>query len=374
MDASLHLEPRATPSAPAATYALYRDARYFAGLDLLRAVSILAVIWHHTMADAFSAPITRMGHHGVTLFFAISGFLIVTLILREKARTGTFSIRAFYIRRTLRIFPLYYLTLALYLGLVVLLEPDPASRAQFFANLVHFATFTTNWALEPDGRRVIFYFAWSLAAEEQFYLVWPWLERTTTGRVPLIFGLGMVALSPDFFGALGGDAGAAGPLYALSRFPAAIGLGVVLAHVLHDPRLFGAASRLLGQRGSALAVATVLAVALSSNGALGLAEPAVIDLLAAALVASLVIRPDHDFAWLSGIRPLVHIGVVSYGLYLTHMIAVHIVKKLYGVLGLHSRLALFAGAVLAGTLIASLSYRTFERYFLDLKGRLGANT
>ena len=81
------------PAGPAQTgsrvaHAAFLATPYFATLDVLRAAAIVAVIWHHTAMSAFPAGLAHEGHHGVTLFFAISGFLIVTLLLREKSRTG----------------------------------------------------------------------------------------------------------------------------------------------------------------------------------------------------------------------------------------------------------------------------------------------
>ena len=163
-------------------HAEFRATRYFSSLDVLRAFAILAVIWHHTAASAFDSALGHKGYHGVTLFFAISGFLIVTLLLREKAATGSVAMLPFMIKRALRILPLYYATLLLYVIVVALLERDPVARGQFMANLPAFATFTSNWFVAIDAPRVIFYFAWSLAAEEQFYLIWPWIERARLGR------------------------------------------------------------------------------------------------------------------------------------------------------------------------------------------------
>lgn len=93
-----------------------------------------------------------------------------TLLLRERERNSKIDLKAFYIRRSLRIFPLYYGVLFLYMVLVSVLERDSTAGQAFFNNLIYFATYTSNLFVPLDGR-VIFYFAWSLAAEEQFYLM-----------------------------------------------------------------------------------------------------------------------------------------------------------------------------------------------------------
>src|ERR1019366_10367174 len=113
----------------------------------------------------------------------ISGFLITTLLLREKSEFGKISLKKFYLRRTLRIFPAYYLTLGLFL--IACIVP-PALRGEpltiYLHNLPSFITYTSNWFVYPGGAtvggqpgRVIFVAAWSLATEEQFYLFWPWV-------------------------------------------------------------------------------------------------------------------------------------------------------------------------------------------------------
>ncbi len=352
-------------------HAAFRAASYFATLDVLRAIAILAVVWHHTGVLAYSGHLSHQGYHGVTLFFAISGFLIVTLLVREKSATGDISIRNFMIKRALRILPLYYATLLIYVGVVALLERDAAAKAQFLANLPAFATFTSNWFVGADAPRVIFVFAWSLAAEEQFYLIWPWIERARFGRR---FGLAVacaaVALSPSFAGALW-QSSEPQPfvLQALSRLPAAIGLGAILAHLLHDRATFRWLAPVLGRRGSGLVITALLSLALTGAIDLGRAEPAAVALLCMALVGACVIRPDNDLACLARIPGVVHIGVVSYGLYLLHMLSANGVKMLGAPLGFNTG-ALWFGATLAVALaLASLSHATFERWMLGLRTR-----
>src|SRR4051812_5258390 len=233
--------------AGAAAYAAFQRTRFFGSLDGLRAISILGVIWFHTV------PMPRdtlrgQGNQGVTLFFAISGFLIVTLLLRSKQATGTFSLPQFWGRRMLRIFPVYYAVLAVYCGLVWKLESDPAAKQAFFANVPAFATFTSNWLVNLDNPRVIFYFAWSLAAEEQFYLLWPFIERVGRGMRPLLVAVGVLAATQALVGIAGGAAMREQLGWKiLTSIPAAILLGVILAHLLHQPKTFRRLWVLAGQ-------------------------------------------------------------------------------------------------------------------------------
>ncbi|HLY42606.1 MAG TPA: acyltransferase [Terracidiphilus sp.] len=143
-------------------------------LDGLRAVSIAIVILSHTKsllpAALVNSGLFRYsiggGLHGVQVFFVISGYLITTLLLREFDRTGDISLRRFYARRTLRIFPPFYIYLGVLAALwVARLAPEDPST--FLAA----ATCTIIYHPNPQGWLVEH--AWSLSIEEQFYLLWP---------------------------------------------------------------------------------------------------------------------------------------------------------------------------------------------------------
>lgn len=113
------------------SFSRFQAQQRFASLDGLRAFSILGVIWHHTAASVHGPFLGHVGAEGVSLFFAISGFLITTLLLREQRRQGQVDLKAFYVRRSLRIFPLYYATLALYVLTVWVLERHSAVGRAF---------------------------------------------------------------------------------------------------------------------------------------------------------------------------------------------------------------------------------------------------
>jgi peptidoglycan/LPS O-acetylase OafA/YrhL len=349
-------------------HARYRAQRLFGSLDGLRAVSILAVIWHHTAAAAHAGGIWTQGNKGVTLFFVISGFLIVTLLLRTKDKHGAIAVGRFWGRRMCRIFPIYYVVLALYVIGVVVLEYDPAMRTAFFANLPAFATFTSNWLVNLDAPRVIFFFAWSLAAEEQFYLVWPWIERVCTStRAVLVAGAALAVTQLVSF--VTGTATAA-PLWSriVTSIPAGILLGVMLAHALHSARGFRLAWACCGRWWSAPVFAVGVLLALSVAPLLGenlgglLAAVAMVP-----FVGSCVIREDNGLAvWLQ-LRPLAWIGTVSYGMYLLHMLSVNGVKAVAAWVGITSPHLTFVLGALVAVGLASASYCSLEKFFLRRK-------
>jgi peptidoglycan/LPS O-acetylase OafA/YrhL len=338
-------------------YDAYRGTRVFASLDGLRCLSILAVIWHHCgwVSQPWAAhwSIFHMGYRGVDLFFVISGFLITTLLLRERQETGGVSFREFWMRRALRIFPLYYTVVALYALTVFLFERQSAAGEAFFGNLPFFLTYTSNWFIQLDGR-VIFYFAWSLATEQQFYLVWPAIEKTFGAMaIPLV--VGSILLVRQAVETWAPDSPWATMI--VSIHPAILG-GVLLAHVLHDPKGYAIAAKTMGQKwfGPAALVAVVVALSLEQRWMIW----ASMTLLVGAAVA----REDHLLTFLRW-RPLAYLGTISYGMYLLHLLCHNVVKRALPGLEL-----LWLPATIALTaLVAGLSFRYYESHFLRLKKR-----
>ncbi len=345
-------------------HAEYRARRTFGSLDALRAFSIVAVIWHHTAAHPDFEPSTR-GFLGVDLFFVLSGFLIVTLILRERDTTGTISLRDFYIRRSLRIFPIYYLLLGAF-ALAFWVKPG-ANAEPYFQALPYYLTYTANWTHIATIMSV----AWSLAAEEQFYLVWPPIERYLRKLwLPVLVVL-LVINQLINFGLIWESLG---DLEILQVTFTPILLGVLLAHVLHDPRGYRIMGRVLGSRGASL-VTFVLVIGLSTAipGDVSGLPRLLIHLAMVALVASVVIREDHLLTPLMRTRPLLSIGMVSYGMYLYHTVVRHVVFEVFG----EAIPSLFLKFVLTTALtwvIAKLSFHLIEKRFLALKHRFAAKT
>ena len=157
---------------PSPSHKDYLACRYFAGLDGLRCLSITAVVWHHCL-PANSSGIATRGFLGVDLFFVLSGYLIVTLLLREKDRKGHISLKDFWLRRILRLVPAYYLALALLMLTYLVFKPNAPATAELLKSLPIYALYLSNW-FSPQVPNLGP--TWSLATEEQFYLVWPILE------------------------------------------------------------------------------------------------------------------------------------------------------------------------------------------------------
>lgn len=154
------------------------------GPDILRSLAILLVMLVHLPLNATPGVLVTVreyGWLGVDIFFVLSGHLIGTQLFKEITRSGAVDFKSFYLRRAFRIFPAFFVVLALY-ALVPMLRDAPTMQP-----LWKFATFTVNLGFDPREGNA-FSQAWTLAVEEQFYLVLPLLVLMLYGR----FGTGWV--------------------------------------------------------------------------------------------------------------------------------------------------------------------------------------
>jgi peptidoglycan/LPS O-acetylase OafA/YrhL len=335
----------------------YLSKQHFDSLDGLRAISIAMVIWHHTAPQTVSRGLLHLGSEGVTLFFAISGFLITTLLVREQDRYTRISLKAFFIRRSLRIVPLYFAVLTGYIALVSLIEPNSVAGQAFFRNLIFFATYTSNLFVTLDSR-TIFYFSWSLATEEQFYLVWPLILVFTRERrlaKVILFVLLALCILLQFLGN-----------NSLSKIPISLIGGALLALTLHGASGFRLVSATLRPWGMQLGIILTLVSTLliSPNNSTW------VHLLCLALVAQCVVQENNIAARLLTWKPAVYVGSISYGMYLLHMLCKHLALKLLGVIGISATsFLLFPTTFFVAALAGTLSFRYFESFFLRYKSR-----
>jgi peptidoglycan/LPS O-acetylase OafA/YrhL len=147
---------------------------YLPGLDGLRALAVLSVLLYHA-----EMPWMAGGFLGVEVFFVLSGYLITSLLLGEWRQNGSINLRAFWLRRARRLLPALFLLLAGTLTFAVLFLPDEVSRLR--GDALAATGYVTNWYLvfsqqsyfEAMSRPSLLQHLWSLAVEEQFYLLWP---------------------------------------------------------------------------------------------------------------------------------------------------------------------------------------------------------
>jgi peptidoglycan/LPS O-acetylase OafA/YrhL len=172
-------------------------------LDGLRGISIILVMAFHIFKRAdyftkhetlhFITSLSYIGWLGVDIFFALSGFLITSILLKTKGGNNYF--KNFYARRILRIFPLYYVFIAIMLALLPVLVPDYTSNIRIIAPFLFL--YMQNWMerLGVVGLPAYLAVTWSLAIEEQFYLIWPTVVYYTRRETLIKIGLGIILIS-----------------------------------------------------------------------------------------------------------------------------------------------------------------------------------
>ena len=321
-------------------------------LDGLRAVAVSAVVIYH-----FSPRTLPSGYLGVDMFMVVSGFIVTTLLLRERARTGRIHAGAFWGRRFRRLVPALALMVIVVSALVRWTGPTTvadSARSQGIASLLYVA----NWKLIGSGvtyggavaASSPFVHLWSLSVEEQFYLVWPLaliglLALFRNRRWPVALAAALGAASSVAWMAY---------LYDPSRDPLRIYYGTdtraytflfgALA-ALTAPYLRGRGRRAIGLLGVPALIAVVVVMTTNAPGFLYRGGFALVA-IAAALVTVATTLPGPLTSWLDR-KPLRGLGRVSYGVYLWHWPAVVLLTpERIGVTGvelLATRLAFTAG-------------------------------
>jgi peptidoglycan/LPS O-acetylase OafA/YrhL len=163
------------------------QSSYLPGLDGLRAISVIIVVISHFLMNPVWDKYLP-GAIGVDIFFVISGFLITTLLLKEKVKMGNVSLKRFYIRRILRIFPVAYLYLFLLLILDYLFNLHTTLRMFLTAGL-----YVGNFPIQNSRNWQTAHF-WSLAVEEQFYLLFPFILVKSINKYLCIVVLVLISL------------------------------------------------------------------------------------------------------------------------------------------------------------------------------------
>ena len=349
------------PASPRSAYSDFLATKTFGSLDGLRAVAILAVIWHHYGQTIPGLAITTRGYLGVDLFFILSGFLIVTLLLRERRRSGSIWLKGFYVRRFLRIFPPYYLMLSIVLA-TAFLKPGHNSIA-----IRHDFPFAALYLSNLVPMNSLLAISWSLSAEEQFYLVVPTLEKYARPLLPFLLpGAYIVVALPTFglFPQL--DL----PIFFRGTTFGPILLGAMMAHVLDCQRGFGSVYRVLSLRFMPiLMLALIFLITSQAGDDLSGWPRSAIHWTMLALVACCVINEENILRPILSLWPIRRIGIVSYGIYLYHLIIGHYILKGLEVGAVPWNFAPFLCTALATWVVAECSYRYVETPFLAAKAR-----
>jgi peptidoglycan/LPS O-acetylase OafA/YrhL len=344
---------------------------YWPQLDALRFFAFLAVFVHHSfpqdtlfyvnrgipmgVAEWMSAFV-RAGGFGVDLFFVLSSFLITSLLIREVQAHGTISVRKFYLRRILRIWPLYYAFLALaifvfpYLGLEgEFIEPKFVPAFVFF-----FGNWAVTWWGYPASSIALL---WSLSIEEQFYVVWPVLLKILgkDGILKVSIACVLIALFTRIFLAYLEVKHPAIWCNTLARLDT-IGAGGILAVLFEkNKEMFRFAK---WQYLLAIFVSIFVLGACARFWAFdGISS--VFGYLIVAFAASVALI---SFFFLRFPNIFVFLGRISFGLYVYHIFAIHLAKRFVNVQPIQP-----VAAFVVTVIISVASYFLFEQHWLKLK-------
>lgn len=365
---------------------------YFPGLNGLRFWAATLVILHHVeqfklwqhMPNLFTNNFFEaIGHQGVSLFFVLSGFLITYLLLAEYEKTHHIAIKNFYIRRILRIWPLYFLIMII--GLFILphfinISPVTKLHEHFTLKILLFMFMLPNVLRVMESPIVGANQAWSVGVEEQFYIMWPLLVRTFRKVllkfliifISLKFAITVImALSLDYM--LPQDFQYMAYLRTIQRFwdlfqIEQMSFGAIGAYVLFYKKekllkmIYHPASQIF----MVLGIAFILTVKFKFIG------QTLFDALLFTILILNVSTNEKFFLKLEN-RFYTYLGNISYGIYMYHTFCIAIILTILQRTGLDQgnfvlfNILIYAGSVLLTILVSSLSYRYFESFFLRQK-------
>ena len=374
---------------PTAVHPLARAAGRFyrPQLDGLRFMAFFAVFVAHTtggageLIGAWGGISLRAGVYGVDLFFLLSAYLVTELLLREGDLTASESpndpknrinLRAFWLRRILRIWPLYYTFLFTAPWLFPLLGREDTADAAYLAA---YAFFVGNWACAARGfPKSPIGPLWSVSIEEQFYVAWPllirWIPRF---RLVYLFG-GMigVAFLTRWVQYHSGTRYPGTWCSTLSRLDP-LALGGLIALLLHGrERVLGLGLRLgllISGLASWILVSRYAYIDNQQSAAAVVLGLFMVGIGSSAMLLG-ALGTETILGRFFGNRLIVYLGRISYGLYVFHGLSIAVIDR-FGPSGREfSSLAIRKGFAMALTiLLAAVSYRWIERPFLRLKDR-----
>jgi len=354
---------------------------YLPQLDGLRLVAFLLVFIHHFPSgppNALWQAVHEYGWLGVDLFFAISAFLITFLLYEEQKTTGRLHIRQFYIRRLLRIAPLYYaylLFISLLMGSVLFSDNTLRQR------LTGLLAFTDNGFGAVGGYSTIPYtdHLWTQSYEMQFYLLVPFIYYALAGirmRWRIILSLAVMLISLW----LRHEAIAAGyshpAIYMLPILrPESLLAGLLLGFAFQETNIFTKSGRIIMHIATVVAMGCLLGMITQQQTIriYGVWQYYLYAVVAAIAICALyaALKPGSITGALLRARPLSYLGKISYGLYVYHFICINYTPAFLARLGMeHTGWGGHFLFALALTItVATLSYYILERPILKIKER-----
>lgn len=355
---------------------------YFSGLNGIRAIAAIAVVITHVL-EALSRfhlnPLTAifgtfpngqpkdylLGDYGVTIFFALSGFLITYLLQAEKDKQDI-NIKKFYIRRVLRIWPLYYMYMAVCVTVALLtgytLELVPLLLYLFFAANIPFI-FNNLGGIPYMGHY------WSLGVEEQFYLFWPWLNKKLKQNTLIKLTITIIAII--MLCRIG--------IHFLYRPDTLLekGINITRFHCM----MIGGLGAIFYKRKSALFLKlidnkwtqifcwlVVLSMAINKYKLASFIDNEFISVVTVCIIIGQINIKNRIVNLETSVFNF--LGKISYGIYIIHPLVILLFQKTinrFEIAPTPKYLILFIGVTVLSILLAYLSYTYVEKYFLTFK-------
>jgi peptidoglycan/LPS O-acetylase OafA/YrhL len=356
---------------------------FFPNLNGIRFVAAILVIVHHIeqfkyhlgLSNYWSVPsVYLIGKLGVVLFFVLSGFLITYLLMTEEKKTGDISVKNFYIRRMLRIWPLYYLVVLVALLLIPAiaffdLADYPAIPAsQVKGRLLLFLIFLPNLANIVYPSLPYIAQAWSVGVEEQFYLIWPLLMKKIKNKKYLLAGVIIIYLLIKI------------TLYIISitnpgnNYLSAIfavwdsfsidcmAIGGITAYLLFKKRKL---LTFLFQPWLQVTVMLLICLLIARGVVFPFIHYEVYGILFAVMILNLA--SNHHRIFKLENKYMDYLGKISYGLYMYHPIAIMVSLKMLIALKSDSMVLQYITSISLTILISAISYQLYEEYFIRKK-------
>ncbi len=356
---------------------------YFENLNAIRFIAAFLVIICHVeeLKDFFGidrvldiSQNRLIGRIGVVLFFVLSGFLITFLLFKEKEVTNTISVKKFYIRRMLRIWPLYFF-IVLFTFFVVpfvsFLVVDGYDKNLLWSHLPTklflYVAFLPNLVCAIYGKIPYVAITWSIGAEEQFYLIWPWLNKKIKNKWLLMFSIiGGYFLVKRYMFFLPHSMHLVFKNFWAMTLIDCMAIGGVFATLLYqDNAIVNKIKSILYYKIVQWFVLLLSIYLVYIDFKLKDYYCEIYSVLFGILILNFASNPKRIFSMEN--KVLNYLGKISYGLYIYHYILIIIVLRFCHEFSIQNNFVYFIFSFILTIIVASLSYKYFEKRFIDKK-------